>query len=80
MQRIANSRRGFCVRQLFLLDNMSLALAFERSRTSRFGLLAIMRRFNAYALAKNTRCYYRWIPSELNSSDAPSRELDPDSG
>ena len=46
------SRFGSQVRQLFLLDNMSLTLALERSRSHQFGLLKQIRIFNAYCICR----------------------------
>ena len=73
MKRIAMSRYGSQTRQLFLLDNMSLTLALERSRSRQYGLLRQVRVFNAYCIARGIQPSFRWIPSELNSSDEPSR-------
>ena len=72
-KRVANSNHGKDIRQVFLLDNMSLVLALARCRSKNFLVLTVLRKFYAYALAKHIRCFFRWIPSELNSSDAPSR-------
>eukprot|EP00974_Lingulodinium_polyedra_P067176 6501255-Lingulodinium_polyedra.AAC.1 len=52
---------------------MSVVLAFARCRAKSFGLLAQVRRFQAYCLARGVRCTVRWIPSELNFSDRGSR-------
>lgn len=63
-------------RLLFLTDNMSVCLAFARSRARNFGLLVQIRKWHAYCFARNLKCTIRWIPSELNASDAPSRYFD----
>ena len=73
IQRLAKTRLGACVRQLFLCDNMSVVLAFERCRSSSFGLLVQIRKFQAYVLASGIQVSVRWIPSELNESDEGSR-------
>ena len=73
LRRVALSRFGSQIRQLFLLDNMSVTLAFERSRSRQFGLLKQVRLFNAYCIGRGIQPSFRWIPSELNSADEPSR-------
>ncbi|CAK0797401.1 unnamed protein product, partial [Prorocentrum cordatum] len=74
IRRLARTRHGSCIRQLFLCDNMAVVLAFARSRSQDFKLLVQIRRFNAYALALGIAPYFRWIPSEFNQSDAGSRD------
>ena len=73
LKRIAMSTFGHDVRQLLLTDNMSVCLAFDRSRARSFSLLVQIRKFAAYCLARNIYCVVRWVPSELNSADKPSR-------
>ncbi|CAE7279311.1 unnamed protein product [Symbiodinium natans] len=72
LKRIAMSTFGHDVRQLLLTDNMSVCLAFDRSRARSFSLLVQIRKFAAYCLARNIYCVVRWVPSELNSADKPS--------
>eukprot|EP00972_Heterocapsa_arctica_P070506 10415384-Heterocapsa_arctica.AAC.1 len=79
MQRVANSVHGWHRRQLFRVDNLSLALAFERGRCSELVVLSFVRKFWATSMANNLRPHTMWIPSELNSSDEPSREHDSES-
>ena len=73
LDRIANTRYGHDVRQLFLVDSMSIALSFDRCRSRSFKLLRQIRRFASVCLARNLDPHVRWIPSELNSADEPSR-------
>ena len=73
MQRLACQPAGHHHRQLLLADNMSVVLAFSRGRSKNFNLLVHIRRLYAYCLAKGLKPYFRWIPSELNSSDEPFR-------
>ena len=76
--QVSASLHGFrnC-RVLMLVDNMSVCLSFERRRTRNFKVLCCIRRLCAYGLALNIRVAVRWIPSECNVSDEPSREYDP---
>ena len=73
LSRIAHTRRGQNVRQLFLVDNMAVALAFDRGRSRNFSMLRIIRKFGALCLVRNISPSVRWIPSEYNAADAPSR-------
>lgn len=73
LRRIALSVFGSDIRQLLLVDNMSVALSFDRFRSRSFKLLKQIRRFSAYLLSRNIHAMVRWIPSEFNSSDEPSR-------
>ena len=61
-------------RQLFLVDSMSAALAFDRCRSKNFKMLRCIRRFCSLALARNISFAVRWVPSELNPADEPSRD------
>ena len=73
LKRVALSRFGSHVRQLFLLDNLSLVLALERCRSRQLDLLKIVRIFCSYCICRGIQPSFRWIPSELNNSDEPSR-------
>ncbi|CAE7655449.1 unnamed protein product [Symbiodinium sp. KB8] len=73
IRRIALSRFGHDLRQLMLTDNMSVCLAFDRARARSYPLLKQIRKFSAYLLARNISCTVRWVPSELNNADKPSR-------
>ena len=52
---------------------MSVCLAFDRSRARNYAFLVQVRKFAAYLLARNISRTIRWIPSELNKADRPSR-------
>lgn len=60
-------------RQLFLVDSMSAALAFDRCRSRNFKMLRQIRKFCSYGLARNISFSVRWVASELNPADEPSR-------
>ena len=60
---------------LGLLDNMGCVLAFEKGRSSSFGLMRSCRKLCALSLSSG-RCFlWRWVPSELNRSDFGSRHF-----
>ena len=60
-------------RYVFLCDNMSVVLAFEKGRCSDPSLLSLCRRLAALSLACRLTFRLRWIPSEGNPSDKASR-------
>ena len=70
LRRVALSIFGSDIRQL-LLDNLAVALSFDRFRSRSYPLLKQIRRFASYLLARNISATVRWIPSELNKSDEP---------
>ena len=76
LKRIGRSRLAVGKRLLFLVDNMAVCLAFSRFRAKSFGPLVIIRKFAAWCLCRRIFPSIRWIPSERNSADAPSRYLD----
>ncbi|CAK0826627.1 unnamed protein product, partial [Prorocentrum cordatum] len=65
---IANSHN------LFLVDNMAIVLSFARGRCKNYVVLQQIRRFRALCLIHNIRPHFRWIKSEFNPADAPSRD------
>ena len=73
VKKIALTRFGHDIRQLHLSDNMSVVLSIERSRSKIFKLLRVIRRISAYLFSRNIHLAIRWIPSELNVADEPSR-------
>lgn len=73
LRRVALSIFGSDIRQLLLVDNLTVALSFDRFRSRSYPLLKQIRRFASYLLARNISATVRWIPSELNNSDEPSR-------
>lgn len=73
LKRIALTTFGHSIRQLLLVDNLSVALAFDRCRSRDYKLLKQIRRFCGYLLSRNISASIRWVPSELNNSDEPSR-------
>ena len=60
-------------RHLCLVDNLALALAAGKGRSTTARLRASLRRIAALLLACDVRLYVRWVPSERNPSDKPSR-------
>ena len=78
IKRLSLTRFGHDIRHLHLCDNLGVVLSVERSRSKNFKLLRVLRELSAHCLARNIFLGIRWIPSELNISDEPSRIYDPD--
>ena len=61
-----------------LVDNMSLNLAVNKGRSGSSLLKPICHEVASLTLSTGTRFVCRWIPSELNIADGPSRNKRPD--
>ncbi|CAK0816098.1 unnamed protein product, partial [Prorocentrum cordatum] len=73
MRHSARSGRLRHHRILFTVDNLALALAAGKGRSGARGLRDPLRRLCALSAASGIRCAIRWIPSESNVADSPSR-------
>jgi hypothetical protein len=51
LKRVALSRFAKDIRQLLLVDNMAVALCFDRFRSRKYRLLRQIRRYSSYLLA-----------------------------
>ncbi len=75
---MVNRRLWRNCRALLLTDNMATVLAMCRSRARDFGLLRQVRRVCALCLHHNIWLCVRWIASETNPADGPSRVYEKD--
>ena len=73
MEVVTQDLKSKDVRQLFLVDSMSAALAFGRCRSRNYRLLRQVRKFCSMSIGFNLAFSIRWIPSEVNPADEPSR-------
>ncbi|CAK0813159.1 unnamed protein product, partial [Prorocentrum cordatum] len=73
VRRLARSRLSAQKRHLVLSDSMAWVLTSCKGRSSSWYLLRRCREFCAMSLALGARVSFRWIPSEWNSADEPSR-------
>ena len=76
VKRLCLSSFGHDIRHVHLCDNLGVVLSVERSRSKNYKLLKVIRQINAFLFARNIHLAIRWIPSELNFSDEPSRVFD----
>ena len=64
---------NFGRRHLILTDALTAAGAFSRGRSSVFPLRRVCQQLGALALGSGSTFHFRWIPSEHNPADNPSR-------
>ena len=77
LTRLASTQQLFQKRCVALVENMAAALSFERRRSRNFLVLTCIRKLAGLCLALDLAFTVRWIPSEINDSDRPSRIHDP---
>ena len=63
-------------KHLRLIDNFGDSLCLARGRASDYALLQLCRRYGALLLATGAVVSLRWVPSENNPADAPSRRYE----
>ena len=73
----ARSSKFFHCRHVHLNDNLGMVLSFDRGRAKDNALLFQCRRSAALSVAMDCEFHFRWIPSELNIADSPSRSFEP---
>ena len=64
---------NFHKRHLILSDSISAICALDRGRGRSFKMRRVSQQVGALCLASGCSFHYRWLPSEWNPSDAPSR-------
>ena len=73
LQHLARSQKNLGKKHLVLSDSMSVTLALTKGRSSSAPMNKICRQVAALCLATGMTAHLRWIPSELNPADLPSR-------
>ena len=71
VQKLLSGYSG--TRWLVLCDTLSVVCAFSRRRAINYVLLAQIRNIAGICLSYGINITFRWIPSEFNYSDNPSR-------
>lgn len=80
LRRLSRSSSHRNKKHLVFVDNLGLALAITKGRAHNYRLLRICQQIGALSLVSNIGLKIRWIPSEVNPSDGPSRgDLNPHS-
>ena len=72
-KHILRSCEGFSQRHVILSDSMTSTCAFSRGRAHTHELRRVCQQFGALCFASGAQITVRWIPSEWNPSDGPSR-------
>ena len=75
VEHVLRCSRNFGQRLLFLSDNLPLTLSASKGRGKSSFLTKPLRQLCAFALATGSKLHVRWIPSEWNVADRPSRAL-----
>lgn len=73
VRRLSRARKNRFRRHLILLDNMALCFAVNKGRSANYAMLRVLQQIGSIALAAGLTLRPRWVPSELNVSDNPSR-------
>ena len=73
VQHLARSQVNHGKRHLILSDSMTAILALSKGRGSSRSMNRVCRQVASIVLACDFQLSYRWIPSELNAADDPSR-------
>jgi len=60
-------------RVLFFVDNQSLLGGVRKGRSSAWGMLVRCRHIAAHALFAGLRLFWRYVPTDINVADGPSR-------
>lgn len=64
---------SFGKKHVILSDSMTATLAISRGRSKHYHLRRVCQQVAALALCTGSQFFLRWIPSEMNPSDNPSR-------
>eukprot|EP00438_Fugacium_kawagutii_P012897 Skav204571 [mRNA] locus=scaffold2218:197091:209588:- [translate_table: standard] len=73
VRRLSRASRHRGKRHLILVDNLALCFAVAKGRSSNFGILRVLQQLGSISLACGLTLRCRWVPSELNVADGPSR-------
>ena len=75
VKHILRNRGNFGKKHLIFTDSLTAACALSRGRSSRYNLRRVCMQIGALALSTNSVYNFRWIPSEWNPADNPSRGI-----
>ena len=73
IQHHLRSLRSFGQKHIILTDSMTAAVAFDKGRAQGFSLRRVVQQTAALSMASGCLFRMRWIPSEWNPADGPSR-------
>ena len=73
VRRLTRASKNRGKRHLFLCDNLGLVLAVNKGRAHNVAILRITQQISSLCVAGGFTIRLRWVPSELNLADGPSR-------
>ena len=73
VKHVLRSVSSFGKHVVILSDSLTSVLGITKGRSSKLALLRSVRSVAAHCLATGTSVHWRWLPSEANPGDAPSR-------
>eukprot|EP00435_Cladocopium_sp_Y103_P007924 s2848_g2.t1 len=73
LKRLCRSLGNRNKRHLIFVDNLALALCIPKGRAKNFAMLRISQQVSALSLVGSFSIRLRWVPSEFNPADGPSR-------
>ena len=76
LQHLGRSSKNLGCRHLILSDSMSVVLALSKGRSSTRPMNRICRQIAALEFITGMQLSVRWVPSEVNPADQPSRAQD----
>ena len=76
LRHLARSSRCWHKRVVIMTDSVVSMGVLQKGRSSATALLRLARVACGISLALGIRGYYRWVPSQWNMADGPSRGVD----
>ena len=73
VRRLSRTTRNRSKRHLVIVDSLALAFSVTKGRAQNFSVLRVLQQIGALCLASGITVRTRWVPSELNVADGPSR-------
>lgn len=73
VKHVLRNRNNFGKRHLILSDSITAVCCLDRGRGRAFKMRRVSQQVGALCLATHTSFSYRWLPSEWNTADGPSR-------
>ena len=73
VRHILRNQKNFGKKFIVLTDSMTAAVSFDKGRAQSFRLRRVVQQTAALCLGSGTLFRCRWVPSEWNPADGPSR-------
>ena len=73
VRRLSRNSRHRGRRHLFLVDNLALCFSVAKGRAHSYDMLRVIQKISAISLACQLTIRTRWVRSEVNVADGPSR-------